>query len=406
MRPRSCGSKRSQTRSRFWTSSVSAAQTAKRGLLGGPVVAESKQEIGSRRTEPLVIDPKTRELLREELKKVAPGTHLREGLDMILAARTGALIVIGDEAGVKGLSDGGFIIDTPFTPQRLFELAKMDGAIILDQYAARIMRANTHLQPDSSLPTNETGMRHRTAERVSRQTKALVISVSQRRQIVSLYLRGRRITLEETEVMLAKANQALQTLSNYRTRLTQVMDRLTHLEFDDLVTLGDVAEAIGRFEMVRRVSHEVARYIGQLGTEGRLVRMQADELTAGIDEEYGLLVRDYADDAGSRNASALRTRLGDLPLDRLLEPDAVAHELGLTAGDRAEQHLRPRGYRMLALIPALPTSVMNRIVERFGSLPAIVRATVVELDDVDGVGTRRAKAIANGLARIRAHATV
>jgi len=233
-----------------------------------------------------------------------------------------------------------------------------------------------------------------------------VISVSQRRQIVSLYLRGRRITLEDTEVVLAKANQALQTLQNYRTRLGEVMERLTHLEFDDLVTLGDVAEAIGRFEMVRRVSHEVARYIGQLGTEGRLVRMQADELTAGIDEQYTLLVRDYGDDAGSRNAAAVRTRLGDLPLDRLLEADAVAHELGLSAGDRAEQHLRPRGYRVLAQIPALPATVVNRIVERFGSLPAMVRATVAELDDVDGVGTRRAKAIANGLGRIRAHAAV
>ncbi|NTU71068.1 MAG: DNA integrity scanning protein DisA [Coriobacteriia bacterium] len=353
-----------------------------------------------------MIDPKTRELLREELKKVAPGTHLREGLDMILAARTGALIVIGDEAGVKGLCDGGFIIDTPFTPQRVFELAKMDGAIILDQYAARIMRANAHLQPDPSLPTSETGMRHRTAERVSRQTKALVISVSQRRQIVSLYLRGRRITLEDTEVVLAKANQALQTLQNYRTRLGEVMERVTHLEFDDLVTLGDVAEAIGRFEMVRRVSHEVARYIGQLGTEGRLVRMQADELTAGIDDQYNLLVRDYAADPASRNCAAVRTRLGDLPLDRLLEPDAVAHELGLDAGDRGEQHLRPRGYRVLAQIPALPSTVVNRIVERFCSLPAMVRATAAELDDVDGVGTRRAKAIASGLSRIRAHAAV
>ena len=353
-----------------------------------------------------MIDAKTRELLREELRKVAPGTALREGLDMILAAHTGALIVIGDESGVKNLCDGGFVIDTPFTPQRVFELAKMDGAIILDQYAARIMRANAHLVPDPSLPTNETGMRHRTAERVSRQTKALVISVSQRRQIVSLYLRGRRMTLEDTEVMLAKAGQALQTLQNYRTRLGEVLDRLTHLEFDDLVTLGDVAETIGRFEMVRRVSHEVARYIGQLGTEGRLVRMQADELTAGIDEQYTLLVRDYADDAAARNASAVRVRLGDLPLERLLEPDAVAHELGLTAGDRAEQHLRPRGYRILAQIPTLPVTVVNRIVERFGSLPAIVRATVAELDDVDGVGTRRAKAIANALARIRAHAAL
>jgi diadenylate cyclase len=248
-------------------------------------------------------------------------------------------------------------------------------------------------------------MRHRTAERVSRQTNALVISVSQRREVVNLYLRGRRLTLEDTEVLLAKASQALQTLQNYRTRLGEVLERLTHLEFDDLVTLGDVAEAVGRFEMVRRVAHEVVRYIGQLGTDGRLVQMQADELTAGLDEQYLLLVRDYSSDPSLRHASTVQLRLAELPLERILGPEAVAHELGLTASDRAEQHLRARGYRVLAQIPMLPATVVSRIVERFDALPAIVQASVADLDDVDGVGTRRAKAIANGLARIRAHAS-
>ena len=353
-----------------------------------------------------MIDQKTRELLRNELRKVAPGTRLREGLDMILAAQTGALVVIGDETAVSSLCNGGFSIDTPFTPQRLFELSKMDGAVILDRDAERIIRANAHLVPDPTLTTSETGMRHRTAERVSRQTRALVISVSQRRGVVSLYLRGNRRTLEETVVLLAKANQALQTLQNYRTRLGEVMDRLTHLEFDDLVTLGDVAQAIGRLEMVRRVGIEVERHIEQLGNEGRLVRMQADELSANLDEQYVLLARDYAADASPRNAIATLLRLGELPLDRLLESDAVARELGLVAGDRAEQHLRARGCRVLAQIPSLPATVVARIVERFSSLPAIARATVAELDEVDGVGLRRAKAIANGLARIKAHASL
>jgi diadenylate cyclase len=353
-----------------------------------------------------LVDQRTRELLREELKKVAPGTRLREGLDMILAARAGALVVIGDELAVSELCNGGFAIDTPFSPQRLFELAKMDGAIILDTNAERILRANVHLVPDSSLPTSETGMRHRTAERVSRQTNALVISVSQRRKVVSLYLRGRRQTLENTEVVLTKANQALSTMQNYRGRLDEVLDRLMHLEFDDIVTLGDVAEAIGRFEMLQRVAREVVRYIGQLGTEGRLVQMQADELSANIDDQYQLLIRDYASDASLRYGTAVLTRLRDLPLERLLESDAVAHELGLTASDRAEHHLRSRGYRVLAQIPALPATVVGRIIERFGSLPALVRASVADLDEVDGVGTRRAKAIVSGLARIRAHASM
>lgn len=353
-----------------------------------------------------LVDQRTRELLREELRKVAPGMRLREGLDMILAAGTGALIVIGDEAAMNELCNGGFHIDTPFTPQRLFELAKMDGAIILDQDVERILRANVHLVPDASLPTSETGMRHRTAERVSRQTKALVISVSQRREVVSLYLRGRRLTLENTEVVLTKANQALSTLQNYRVRLDEVLDHLTHLEFDDIVTLGDIAAAIGRFEMVQRVATEVDRYIVQLGTEGRLVQMQADELSASVNEQYQLLIRDYAADPSLRFCSTVMTRLRDLPLERLLEADAVAHELGLAASDRAEHHVRARGYRVLAQIPALPSTVVGRIVERFGSLPSLIAASVADLDEVDGVGTRRARAIVNGLSRIRSHASL
>lgn len=324
---------------------------------------------------------------------------------MILAARTGALIVIGDEGAVEALSNGGFRIDTPFTPQRLFELAKMDGAIILSSGADRIIKANVHLVPDASLPTTETGMRHRSAERVSRQTQAVVISVSQRRETVNLYLDGVRWTLEETPVLLAKANQALQTLQNYRARLDQVLERLTILEFEDLVTLGDVTEVVARFEMLRRVSREVSRYIAQLGTEGRLVRMQADEYNAGVAEQFVLLLRDYASEATIRKAAAARERIADLPSDRLLEPESIAHELQVAADERAEQHMCPRGYRVLAQIPAIPASVITRIVERFNSLPAIAKATLPELDDVDGVGGRRARAIGTGLERIRSHAT-
>lgn len=354
----------------------------------------------------MAIEQQARETLREEMRKVAPGTRLREGLDMIIAGRTGALIVIGDEPAVAELCNGGFHIDTPFTAQRLFELAKMDGAIILDKDVERIIRANVHLVPDPTLPTVETGMRHRTAERVSRQTNALVVSVSQRREVVNLYLRGRRLTLDDTVVVLAKANQALQTLQNYRTRLSEVLDRLTHLEFDDLVTLSDVAEAISRFEMVRRITLEVQRYIGQLGSEGRLIQLQADELTANIMDQYQLLVRDYAADPGLRKVASIVLRLEELPMDRVVEPEALAHELGITVSDRGEQHVRSRGYRVLAQIPAIPSTVISRMVERFGVLPTLSRATVEELDDVDGVGTRRAKSIATGLARIRVQASL
>lgn len=341
--------------------------------------------------------------LRAELEKVAPGTPLREGLDYIIAARTGALIVIGDRDAVEPLCNGGFTINTGFLPQRLYELAKMDGAIILDGTCESILRANVHLVPDPALPTSETGMRHRTAERVSRQTDALVISISQRREVVSLYLGGKRVILDQTEVLLAKANQALQTLQRYRTRLDQTLNRLTELELDDLVTLGDVTEVIGRFELVQRTAREVGRYIAELGSEGRLVRMQAEELMATVDEEYLLVLRDYARDGGPRKAGSVRADLGRLSTERLLEPAIVAHALGVGEAEpqSSEDHMRPRGLRVLRRIPMLPGSVVTRIVERYGTLQGVLAATVHDLDEVDGVGTRRAMAITQGLARIR-----
>ncbi|MDY0087994.1 MAG: DNA integrity scanning diadenylate cyclase DisA [Coriobacteriia bacterium] len=344
--------------------------------------------------------------MRLELEKVAPGTALREGLDYIIAARTGALIVIGEREVVEPLCNGGFKIETDFSAQRLYELAKMDGAIILDKDCGRILLANVHLVPDASLPTVETGMRHRTAQRVSRQTHALVISISQRREVVSLYLNGTRVTLEEIEVLLAKASQALQTLQRYRDRLDQMLERLTELEFEDLVTLGDLTDVIGRFELVQRTAHEVARYIAELGTEGRLVRMQAEELTATVDEDYLLVVRDYAQDAGRRKGSSVRAELSRLETEQLLEPTVIAQILGVgvTEPRSADDHLRPRGLRVLRRIPMLPASVVTRIVERYGTLQGVLAATVEDLDEVDGIGERRAIAIVDGLSRIKEHA--
>jgi diadenylate cyclase len=339
------------------------------------------------------------------LESVSPGTPLRQGLDYILAGRTGALIVIGDESGVDAASNGGFEINAPFTPERLFELAKMDGAILLSEGATRIRRANVHLAPSPDLPTSETGMRHRTAERTSRQTRALVISVSQRREVVSLYRGGDRLTLEDIDVVLAKANQALQTLQRYRSRLDEVTARLTSLEFEGMVTLGELAVVVRRAEMLRRAAKEVSRYIVELGDEGRLVRLQADELIAGADDDYLMLARDYAPDGASRKAATTLTRIGGLTPDQLRDATAVAVALGLPGkGDVEEQHVTPRGYRLLHRVPGLPTTVINRLIDRFGTLARLLEATEAELDDVEGVGERRARAIREGLRRMREHA--
>lgn len=333
---------------------------------------------------------------------VAPGTELREALDNVISADGGALVVIGDTAEVAKLCDGGFALAVPFTPQRLFELTKMDGAILLDDECRTILRANVHLVPDPSLPTAETGMRHRTAERVSRQTSALVVSVSQRRNIVSIYRGGEKTTLQDVTVVLAKANQALQTLQRYRTGLDDTLARLTVLEFEDAVTVGDVVTAVRKSELVQRMSREVARYVDELGTEGRLVAMQAEEVTTGSGGEHGLLVRDYIANPSPREATASCAALAALSREDLGDDAAVARALGLQLpADALDVGTRSRGYRVLRRIQSLPASVVARLAERFNGLAAIARATEQQLDEVDGVGARRARVISEGLRRQR-----
>lgn len=340
----------------------------------------------------------------DALRRVAPGTALREALDNVIASRTGGLIVIGDPDAVDGLCDGGFTLDAPFTPQHLSELAKMDGAIILDDACRTIRKANVHLVPDRSLPTAETGMRHRTAERVGRQTGALVISVSQRRDLVTLYRGDDKVMVEAVEVVLAKANQALQTLQRFRSRLDELSDRLTTLEFDDAVSLEDVLAVLQMQLMVKRVASEVSRHVAELGPEGRLVRLQLGELTGSVEENHAMLVRDYAAEGGPRRVSSVRAALAALTRDELLDEERLANALGFPSeGNVLERHVRPRGYRVLQRIPMLPTSVADKLVERFGTLTEIMRASEAQLDEVDGVGARRARAIQEGLKRLREH---
>lgn len=338
--------------------------------------------------------------LSDTLRMVCPGTLLREGLEHVINARTGALIVIGDVENVARLCNGGFLLNAELTPQRLFELSKMDGAIVLDENLTTVIRANVHLVPDSGLPTSETGMRHRTAERVARQTKALVISVSQRRDVVSLYVGDAKYVLQDLRVVLAKANQALQTLEKFKARLEEVCSNLTALEFDDLVTLQDVVNVVQRGEMMRRVSREVDRYIIELGSEGRLIGMQRVELMAGAEEDALAVVRDYC--RPLRRAERALDGLAALASDELLDPQVIGRVLGYDmAAGMLERVVHPRGYRLLNKIPRLPDAVVSSLVERFRTLPAVLKASIEQLDMVDGVGEVRARAIQAGLGRIR-----
>ncbi|MFN2609188.1 MAG: DNA integrity scanning diadenylate cyclase DisA [Acidimicrobiales bacterium] len=340
--------------------------------------------------------------LVDALATVAPGQPLREGLDRILQANMGALIVVGDGPEVLAICSGGFLLDAEFSPQRLSELAKMDGAIILASDASRIARANVHLVPNPNVPTSETGTRHRTAERVARSiTGVPVVSVSEDMKSIAVYYGEIKHPVEGSPRLLGRANSALATLERYKNRLDNVSSSLAALEVEDLVTARDVVTVLQRMEMVRRIAEEVHGYIVELGTDGRLVRLQLEELMGGVEDDRRLVIKDYFHTAESWRLPEAMNALGDLTTDEILDLGAVAAVLHLP-GDPADldTSLEPRGYRLLARVPRLPDAVVDRIVERFSTLHKVLRASVPDLEEVEGVGETRANAIEEALKRL------
>jgi diadenylate cyclase len=339
--------------------------------------------------------------LRATLVSLAPGTALRESLERILRGRTGALVVLGQDRVVESISTGGFLLDVPFTATGMRELAKMDGAILLDKDVTRILRAAVHLMPDPSIHTDEAGTRHRTADRVARQTGLPVISVSQSMQIIAVYVGGNRYVLEDTGAILSRANQALATLERYKMRLDEVSGALSALEIEDLVTVRDVAAVAQRMEMVVRIASEIDGYVLELGGDGRLLSLQLGELVAGVDDDRQLVVRDYAPAGGRhRPVEDVLTTLAALDQSELVDVAAVARGLGFGITEQLDTAMSPRGYRLLARVPRLPGAIVERLVDHFGGLQKLLAASIDDLQAVDGVGELRARSVREGLSRL------
>lgn len=336
------------------------------------------------------------------LKILAPGTLLREGLDNIVKAKTGALIVIGDNDDVLEIVDGGFSINSEFSPAQLYELAKMDGAIILSHDLRKILYANAHLVPNPLIPTMETGTRHRTAERVAKQTGELVISISQRRNVISLYQGNHRYVIKNMSEILNKANQAIQTLEKYKVVLNQAMANLSALEFEDLVTVFDVVRVLQRTEMVMRIVWEIDKYILELGNEGRLISMQLEELVVDVEEDGLNIIRDYYSENSQRSFNEIQKSISNLSSEELLHLTNIAELLGFDNDiDTLDLSLSPKGYRVLNKIPRLPSSVLENVINKFESFQEILRASNSQLDSVEGIGEVRARTIKEGLRRMQ-----
>jgi diadenylate cyclase len=360
-------------------------------------------ELGFTRT-PSEDDPRRDPTLLAAIMKVAPGTALRQAVDDVIRSREGALIVVGDPQELSFLYSGGIRLDTPFRPQLLYELAKMDGAIIVDQAVKRLAWANVQLMPDPTIPSEETGTRHRTAERVAKQTGALVVTVSQRREVVSIFVGPLRYQLDPVADVLAKTNQALGTLDTYRQRLEQVLLRLTALEFQNAVTLDDVLVVLQRAAMTTRMSGRIQRDCVELGVEGRLIGMQLEELVGKVPADRDAIVRDYHATGGEAEVAAALDGLDAMRYRDLREFERLAELLGYDRGVAPlDRSVAPRGFRVLSHIPRLPDSVIRRVVADLGNLDSVVRASLRDLEAVDGVGAVRAREIREGLRRLQEH---
>jgi diadenylate cyclase len=366
---------------------------------------------------------------RAALAVVAPGTPLRDGLERIVHGSTGALIVLGFDPIVEGICSGGFELTARFSATRLRELAKMDGAIVLDQACTQILRAAVQLVPDPRLPTEESGTRHRTAERVARQTGLPVIAVSKSMRTVAVFTRGERYVLEDSAALLARAHQALATLERYKRRLDDAAGALTVLEIEDRATIGDIARVAQRLEMAGRVTEEIAGYLVELGTDAGLLGLQLDELTAGMRREREVLVRDYGraehppppahdgtgahDGLGANDGTGVHDGTGPvesahagdralarLSADELIDLPAVAAAIGLSAGNGLDQHVSALGYRVLGQIPRLPQAAAEALVAEFGSLQKLLSASAQDLRRVPAVDAALAGSLREGLSRI------
>ncbi|MEU6564458.1 DNA integrity scanning diadenylate cyclase DisA [Nocardia nova] len=343
------------------------------------------------------------------IARLVPGTELRDGIDRILRARTGGLIVLGYDERLERICDGGFELDVEFSPTRLRELSKMDGAVVLSNDGTRIRRANVHLVPDHSLPTAESGTRHKAAERTAAQTGFPVVSVSRSTGIVTVYLDGGRHPIQTSETILARANQAMATLERYRSRLDESARQLSLAELNDCATLRDVLAVVHCLELVRRVAREIGSDVDELGVDGRQLALQLAELVGNTDTLRRLLVRDYlrAEPAGDAELEHALDGLDGLLEVDLLELTNLAPPLGFPATIEAlDAAVGPRGYRVLAEIPRVPLGRAEPVIAAFGSLSGLVSASAAEIEGVGGIDAELARQIREGLARLAEPGTV
>ena len=339
--------------------------------------------------------------MNEAIRLTAPGQPIRTALDMIIAGHLGALICVGDAEHVLAAGNDGFPLNISFTSNRLFELSKMDGAIVIDDDVTQILRANFHLNPDASLATSETGMRHRTAARMSVLTDAIVISVSARRAVTNVYVHGKSYQIQPVSDIMSSVNQLVSTLQTTRTSLDRALLRLTALELDDYVTLADITDIFSSFEILQQAKGELEFCIVKLGTQGKLVQMQLEQLAgSSIDTEYTLMIRDYASDSSEENAQRIREKFASMTARDLTNPQRVAEVLGYDDLDE-DSVMTPLGLRTLSQVSVVRDGVAEKIVDEYGSLQDLMDDIRKDPERLGDFGVNNPTILADSLYRMQ-----
>jgi len=348
------------------------------------------------------------EELLEKIKLIAPGTMLRKAIDDIMRANTGALIVLIDDPDkYKNIIQGGFRLNINFEPEFLYELSKMDGAIVVSSDISKIYYANVHLVPDPSIPTTETGMRHRTAERFAKQTGDVVITVSRRRKTITLFYKNYKYVVNDITLVLSKVSQAINTLEKYRKNFDKLLSELDIIELENRTTLYDVVKVLEKGIMVMKISYEIKPYLTELGEEARLAKMQVNELTEDIDDLLELIIMDYYNYEEEKEDDP-KIILENLVKSPTVDSIKIARSLGYsvqTSSQIEDITVKSKGFRILKYIAKIPMSISRKVIDNFKNIVAISQASIEDLKSVEGIGNKRAKSIVDSIHSLKMRKT-
>ena len=328
-----------------------------------------------------------------ELTQLLPGEPLRIGVDLIADKKSGALIVIGSSAKLEKISSGGInLIDCSYSPEMLSELAKMDGAIIVDELVTKILKANVHLNPSDTLNTTQTGTRHRTAERTAEETNLTVITVSEESSLVKVFTNSDTTELEEPSVILGRVNESLQSVDRMRRRFDDAVTELGELEIENSLSNQQVLEVIQRGELLTRLAKQVRSEALRLGGEAGLVLIQIDSLESGVTNTLNLVLKDHLPAKKYRNIAKAIDEISRQSYEELNDINYLGSVLGKLPLDDLSTS---KGYRVLARLPNLPENLHDSIIQKFKTLPKLLSASPEKLYEIEGIGQGRAQQLRN-----------